>query len=680
MWSSIRRVLIRAVESRGATAFIAASLVVGVLVGLGASVLVWLIGAVTWIVNLLREDLSLGIWAVLITVPIGLLISWGINRRFGPGIEGGGVDATMVGISVRGGYLPTRTLGAKIAATAATLGSGGSAGREGPVVQIGATIGSSFARYTRFGEDQIRGLVAAGAGAGIGASFNAPIAGMLFAMEVIIGGFAIRHLNAVVVASVAAAVTTRELIGAERLLSSPSHVVGHPAELLLYALLGLVAFGAGLLFLRSAENLAVIPETWPGWVRPLAVGLGVGGLIVFEPELFGTGQDFLNQVLRLGPDSGALWLALVVLALLKVLSSLLTWAGGGSGGTMMPSLVVGGSIGAALALVLEPVWTLSALNPGAFAVVGMAATFAATARAPLTAVLIVFEITGDYNLVLPLMLAAALATFLGDRFHPDSIYTLPLRRRGIHLTTTEDIDLLDTVTVGQVMTPPDAVLTPTMTVAEAAAELDRLRHHGLPVTLEGKLRGIVTLTDLAGPVRADPAMPVQDAMTANPITVSPALPVSTALARMAALGVGRLPVVSDESPGTYIGMFRRESVVKAYHLALGATTDRSLYRERLKQRTQPGAGFFEIPIPPLSAAGGRRVRELKWPEGATLVSIRRGSSVLIPRGETLLEEGDTITAFGTGEARVELAFVVEPAPVAEAAPVDDAASRATEEP
>jgi len=661
MWSSLRRLLTRAVESRGATAFVVASLAVGTLVGAGTSLLVWGIAGVSRLAAQLRNDVGLGAWAVLVTVPLGLFVSWALNRRFGPGIEGAGVDATMVGVALRAGYLPTRTIGAKIAATAATLGAGGSAGREGPVVQIGATIGSSFARYTRFGEDQIRGLVAAGAAAGIAASFNAPIAGMLFAVEVIIGGFAIRHLNAVVVASVAAAVTAQQLVGVERLLSSPSHQLGHPTELALYAVLGLVAFGAGLLFLRTADNLAVIEERWPGWVRPIAVGTAVAALIVLVPELYGTGQSYLNQVLRLGPDSGAVALSLAIIAALKILSSLLTRAGGGAGGTMMPSLVIGGSLGAALAILLEPVWSISSLDPGAFAVVGMAATFAATARAPLTAVLLVFEVTGDYNLVLPLMLAAALATFLADRYHPDSIYTLPLRRRGIHLTTMEDIDLLDTVTVGEVMSPVDTELRPTMSVAEAAAELDRLHHHGLPVVAAGKLCGIVTVSDLAEPLLANPQMPLGEAMTAKPITVSPALPVSTALARMAALGVGRLPVVSDELPGTIVGMFRRESVVRAYHHALGATTDRRLYRERLKQRTAEGAAFFELPVHARSAAQGRRVRELPWPEEATLVSVRRGGSVLIPHGDTLLAAGDTITAFGTSEARVELAYLVEPA-------------------
>lgn len=660
MWPRMRTLLVRLVETRGTAAFLAASLAVGVLVGIGASLLVWGIAGIEWLSDRIRVDSGLGVWAAAVTIPAGLLTSWAINRLWGPGIDGGGVTETMVGVSVHGGYLPTRIIGPKIAATAVTLGSGGSAGREGPVVLIGAAIGSSFARYTRFGEDQIRSLVAAGAAAGIGASFNAPIAGMLFAMEVILGNFAIRHLNAVVISSVAAAVTARELVGAERLLTAPPHRLGHPAELILYTVLGVLAFLLASLFIRVSEAAAPLRTRYPGWVRPVVAGLGVAVLVGIRPELFGTGQTYLAGVLRLESVSDELWLTFLVIAVLKILAATLTRAGGGSGGTMMPSLVIGGSLGAALALLVGPVWGVSTLNPGAFAVVGMAATFAATGSAPLTAILIVFEITGNYDLVLPLMLAAALATLLTDRVHHGSLYTMPLRRAGIHLVTTEDIDLLDTVTVGDVMTVPSTVLTADMAATEAAEVLQAGRHHGLPVVDEGRLVGVLTVSDLAVEDGPGDARLVADAMTPRPITVAPGMPVSAALARMAALGVGRLPVVADDSPDRLVGMFRRESVVRAYHQALAAAADRSLYRARLRQRTLKGAGFFELPVPPESPAGGRRVRELPWPEGATLVSVRRGASVLIPHGDTELRTGDTITAFGTGDARVELAHMIEP--------------------
>jgi hypothetical protein len=176
---------------------------------------------------------------------------------------------------------------------------------------------------------------------------------------------------------------------------------------------------------------------------------------------------------------------------------------------------------------------------------------------------------------------------------------------------------------------------------------------------EGRLVGIATLTDLEG-APADALL--SDVMTPNPITASPRMPVSAALARMAALGVGRLPVVSDSSPDHYLGMFRRESVVHAYHQALGASTDRQLYRERIRQRTEPGAGFFEMPVPNASGIDAHLVSQVPWPQGLTLVSVRRGASVLIPHGDTVVRVGDTITAFGSSEARVELAALLEPRP------------------
>ena len=653
------------VGTRGAAAFLVAALVVGVLVGLAAALLVTLIGVVGDAAEPVREGSSswsgLGRWAAVLVLPVGIMVSYAIARRWGPGVESGGVTETMVGLSLHGGYLRTRTVASKIAATAATLGTGGSAGREGPVVQIGATIGSSLARHTRFGEDQIRSLVAAGAGAGIGASFNAPIAGMLFAMEIILGNFAIRHLNAVVVASVAAAVTTRMLVGEERILSGPAHQLDAPAELVLYAVLGLLAVGFGILFLRVLDR--VEGREWsaqlPPWTRPLFFSVVVGLLIAAEPQLLGTGQAFVGELLRLDVGADRVWWGLMTIAAAKTLAAASTRAGGGSGGSFMPSLFIGAAVGGGFALLVEPAWGLSEIDPGAFAVVGMAATFAAVARAPLTSIIIVFELTQDYGLVLPLMLATSLATVIADRLHPATGYTLPLVNRGVHLPSTEDIDLLDTVTVGQVMTLPGTTLTPDISTEHAEMVLDESHHHGVPVVSEDRLVGILTFSDIArdGGPREDRS--VRDVMTPRPITVFPGMPVSAALARMAALDIGRLPVVADEDPLKFVGMFRRSSVVRAYHHALGGSTARSLYRERHRISTQPGATFFEIPIPANSAAHGIRVRELNWPESATLVSIQRANRVIVPHGDTRLETGDTLTGFGSGDSRVEVALLLE---------------------
>lgn len=661
---TLRTKLRQAANSRGQTAFMTAALVIGFLVGLAVVLLVVLVDGAGELAAWIHEKVGNSNVEFFLTVPLGLFVAWALARRFSRNIESGGVTETISAVGLRAGYLSTRTILPKLASTAATLGGGGSGGREGPIVMIGAAIGSSLSRYTRFSEDRIRSLVAAGAGAGIGATFNAPIAGMLFAMEVILGNLAIRHLNAVVVASVVAAVTTHTLVGEEQILSSPGGSFDDPRELLLYLLLGLVAVGAALLFVQILTWIGEFKERyeWPDWTRPVAAGLIIATIALVDDRSLGTGQSFLSGLMRLGDTDSidlVLW-TLPVLVVLKMVTNALTRSGGGSAGTFMPSLFIGGVLGTALIMIVQPIWVFSDLQAGSFAMVGMAATFAAVARAPLTAIIMVFEITGNYSLVLPLMLAASLASFIADRVHPDSVYTMPLTRAGVHLVQTEDVDLLDTVTVGEVMTHLDDTLTPGMTISDAARFLDESRHHGMPVVeRDGRLAGVLTLIDVAL-AEGDPDNTlVKDAMTDRPITVTPTMPVSSALARMAALGVGRLPVVDDVDPRRLVGMFRRNSVVAAYHHALGATTDRHLYRQRLRQRVQPGATFYEVPVPHGSAAAGKRIRDLEWPEEAVLVSIRRDAAVIIPHGDTAIRVNDTITAFGHGDSRVKVAYVLE---------------------
>ncbi len=646
--------------ARGTAQFLTASLALGILVGLGAAVLVWAIAFAFSIWESADDALGWGRWFFVVSIPIGLLISWGLNRRFGPGVSSGGVTETMVGISLHGGYLPTRIIPTKIIATAATLGFGGSGGREGPIALIGGTIGSSFARYTGFGQDQINSLVAAGAGAGIGASFNAPIAGMLFAMEVILRSFSVRHLNAIVITSVIAAVTTQQLVGDERILQSPAYDLADPFQLVLYAALAVVAVLFGVLFLRVLALVGSfrLPRSIPGWLLPLGAGVLVGVIGLFEPRALRTGQEFLGELLAGAADNTEVWYSLFALAAIKVFTTTLTRAGGGSVGTFMAALFIGGAVGAGFALLVDGVWTFSEIDSGAFAVVGMAATFAAVARAPLTSVIIVFEVTGNYGLVLPLMLGAALATFLGERLHADSAYTIELTRNGIHLPTAQDIDLLDTVDVGDVMGSVDDPASPQMTVDELTDLLDRTKHHGVPVVEKGRLVGVVSYTDIAHAGPGDTT--VASIMTERPITVTAGLPVSAALARMAALGLGRLPVVTDADSSEIVGMFRRESVVRAYHAALGTATGRELYRDRIRLRSQPDASFFEVSIIRGSAIANEQVKDVPWPDSATLVSVRRGTSVLIPHGNTTLQPADGLTFFGTAEARVELAHLMEP--------------------
>ncbi|HXV72332.1 MAG TPA: chloride channel protein [Acidimicrobiia bacterium] len=656
-----------ALAEREVGGFLALSALVGVGVGFGAA---GLILALEWVSQLIEplfagDDgsiLSLDRAWIFLTVPFGLTVAWWVAQRFAPEIAGDGVPAATEALLVRGGHIRGRVAPLKLIATTLTVGFGGSAGREGPIVQIGAAIGSWLSRRFNVGEDQLRSLVAAGAGAGIGASFDAPIAGMLFALEVILVSFAPRHMSSVVIASVTAAITTRSIVGPELALRAGEYSLNSFSELVLYALLALAITAVGLFFLRFLDLVESFTHERAerlSWLRPALFGVVIAGLIFIEPALFGTGQAVTDRLLldeqfAAATGRGELWWVLILLAVGKAVATSITISSGGSGGAFMPSLFMGAAVGAGFARFAEQISGGElGLDAGAFAVVGMAAMFAVVGRAPLTAILIVFEVTDarDYGLILPLMLVATLGTFIAELFHKDSVYTMALKRKGIRLTRSGEVDILDTVTVGSVMAGDRLVATPTMTVHDAARMLEANRSHGVPVVDGDTLVGVVTITDLTraeGP--AETAI-VAEVMTPRPVTVDPDTPVSRALERMAALGVGRLPVVASDDPRKLVGMFRREEAVRAYHEALTSTTDHHLHRQRLAQRTQPGAGYYDFRVPVGSIADGRKVRDVSWPEESTLVSVRRGRQVLVPDGDTNLIAGDVITAFGTESSR-----------------------------
>ncbi len=650
---------------------IAIAAVVGAGVGVATVLLVEGIDLVAAGTRELADALPTDWLWMFLAVPAGITAAALISHRFAPETHGDGVPDVAAALIVSGGYVRDRVAAIKVVVTSLTLGVGGSAGREGPIVQIGAGIGSAIARRTGLGEDQIRSLVAAGAGAGIGASFNAPIAGMLFAMEVILGGFHIRHLNTVVVASVSAAVVSRSLVGEDLTFPIVKYPLADFRELLAYAALGLLAVIVAVAFLRLLdviETRAERPRRYPWWTLSLALGGLVAGAgllstILVEdgdalmPEVLGTGQEFVGFLLGGGT---ARWWILAGLVGLKIFATSATLGARASGGAFAPSLFLGAALGTAFYDVLEPVWGFSELRPGAFALVGMSAVFAAVARAPLTSILIVFEITTDYGLVLPLMLATTLATLLTEAIQRDSVYTMALRRMGVRRMQRSEVDVLDTVRIAAVMSTVPTEIDPDDSLGEVQGHLDRSRHHGLPVVAGGRLVGIITVTDILRAGGPSDQVMARNAMTRDPVTVTPESPVSLALERMAALGVGRLPVVDTEDATRLVGIFRREDAVRAYHYALGAETDVELTRDRLRQRIRPGADFFDFKIPEGSVADGRPISEVAWPDGCTLVSVRRGRHVMVPAGPTVLAAGDTITAFGTAGAAERVRMRLSP--------------------
>ncbi len=350
----------------------------------------------------------LGIYFVLLAPVLGGLIYGPLIQRFAPEARGHGVPEVMLAVAERGGKIRPQVAVVKSFASAICIGAGGSVGREGPIVQIGSALGSSIGQVLHVSENRLRLLVACGTAAGISATFNAPIAGVFFALELILQDFAVNSFGAVVLASVVADIIGRAAFGNQAFLSLPAFHIVSTWEFGLYAILGVLGGLAGLAFIRvlyGTEDL--IDRVWhgPEWLRPLVGGLLLGLLLLALPELYGVGYPVLQNAV-----AGQIVLGLLLVLLAgKMIATSLTIGIGGSGGVFAPSLFMGAMLGTAFGVVASALFHGAVGPPGAYGLVGMGAVFAGSARAPITAVIIIFELTGDYTIILPLMVAIVAA-------------------------------------------------------------------------------------------------------------------------------------------------------------------------------------------------------------------------------------------------------------------------------
>jgi CIC family chloride channel protein len=402
----------------------------------------------------------------------------------------------MLAVAELGGRIRPQVPAVKAVASALCIGSGGSVGREGPIVQIGSALGSVIGQLARVPERRLRLLVACGAAGGIAATFNAPIAGGFFALEVILGDFETQSFGVVVLSSVTASARARAVFGSSSFLTLPSFTLVSPVEFVLYAVLGALAGAVGVLFIRvlyGSEDLADRLWRGPAWARPAVGGLLLGLLLLAVPEMYGVGYPVLSHAVE-----GRYVLALVLLLLAaKIVATSLTISIGGSGGVFAPSLFMGAMLGSAFGQVAHTLLPGVTAPSGAYALVGMGAVFAGSARAPITAVLIIFELTGEYTIILPLMFAIVLASGISRRLSGDTIYTLKLRRRGIRIDRPRVVSVMRTVPVSHAMRALPEPLAPE---APLEAVVDRFTHgreQCVPVIdADGELVGIISAVDI----------------------------------------------------------------------------------------------------------------------------------------------------------------------------------------
>jgi CIC family chloride channel protein len=634
---------------------VALALVVGGGAGAGAIVFRYLILGVTEIFTGYRDYSAagrashgwlhgLGPWFVVLAPVVGGLLYGPLIHRFAREARGHGVPEVMLAVAERGGRIRPQVAVVKSLASALCIGSGGSVGREGPIVQIGSALGSTLGQVARVPESRLRILVACGAAGGVSATFNAPIAGVFFGLELILRDFEAESFGVVVLSSFVADIIGRAAFGSQPFLHLPGFELRSPAEYPLYAVLGVLSALAGVAFIRvlyGTEDLADRLWRGPEWLRPAAGGVLLGLVLLALPELYGVGYPPLEDAVR-----GHLALALILALLVgKIVATSLTIAIGGSGGVFAPSLFMGAMLGSAYGMGVHHLLPGSTAPAGAYGIVGMGAVFAGATRAPITAVIIIFELTGDYRIILPLMFAIALAAGVSSRLSGDTIYTLKLRRRGIDLMRGRGANLMQLLHVREAMQPlpePLAADTPLGVVVERIAAAPS---EGLPVVAEdGAYLGTV------GAQQVEEAMR-ENALDATAGELAQDLPplrggqtLEEALTALVRARSG-LPVVgADEGPP--VGWLTQLDVLRAY----GERLQRGLEQAQPTAVRRTGTlarlrGYRVVEVELASGAEpvGRRIGDVPWPPRSTILALTRGDLRVPPDRGATLARGDRLT-------------------------------------
>ncbi len=626
-------------------------------VGLLSGVGVWIFKLlIIWIDEFAHRWVT-GSWLVaFIPVVGGLMV--GLLMFFLVGEERyHGVAGIIEAVALAGGRLRYLRMPVKTLASAISIGSGAAVGPEDPSVQIGANIGSFLGQRLRLSDERVRTLVAAGAAGGIAAAFNAPIAGVFFALEVILGEISTSAFGWVVIGAVASAVFTQAVSGAQPAFTVPAYEFSSPWELFLYLGLGLLAGLISAAYIRLIHGMQDILHTWgaPRWLKPAAAGLVVGLVGLYLPQVLGVGYTTIEQILNGQIVAVGLLLALLVA---KLFLTPLCLGAGFMGGVFAPALFLGATLGSAYGALVLPVFHGLPGEAPAYAMVGMAALLAGAVHAPLTAILLLFEMTNDYRIILPLMFAVGVSLAVSRSLQRDSVYMFGLKRKGIHLDRGRDVEVLQAITVGEVMHKEVLSIPADTSLDNAADILARTRHHGLPVLDEhGELFGIFTIQDLdRAQIENEPIHTVAQACTTKPWVTFPDETIGEALQRMSHEDLGRLPVVSRDNPRRLVGILRRSDVIRAYDIALARRTAarHAAKKVRLDAYTPETVGVNQVVVESGSACDGVTMSQIAWPQDLLIATLQRGRETIIPHGETALHAGDVLIFVAEGEARQQV--------------------------
>lgn len=594
------------------------------------------------------------LWLLPLIVGLGALLGALLVFKIAPEAEGHGTDAAIHAVHHNPRRIRTRAVGVKIVASALTIGSGGSGGREGPTAQISAGFGSLLARLLDLEPADSRVAVATGIGSGIGAIFSAPLGGAVLSSEILYrDDFDATALLPSFIASVVAYVVFGSFEGWSPLFG---YIGGYrfdePLQLLWFALIGVLGGLLGLLYARSFYGLAAVFHRLPipRWASPTLGGVVVGLIGLIIPEVLGTGYGWVQEAF--GPTllTIPLWTVLA-LPFAKILATGLSIGSGGSGGIFGPGMVIGAFLGAAVWRVLEPIAPAVGHDPAPFVVVGMMCCFGAVSRAPLAVMLMVAEMTGSLSMLAPAMIAVGIAWLIVRRSGA-TIYRDQLKNRAEAPAQRLliGLPLFSRIPTARAMAPPRLVLAAHQPVDRAA---DALHTAGLPgapvVDKAGRFQGAVTVTELDA--RRDHDHPVGRMVDAAAPTASPAGRLDVALEALHSGSYRWVTVIDNDRK--IVGTVSLSDLVRAYRRELTASLSRL-------SNLDAGTGVFDMTIPSDSALTGRKLRDARLPGGALVTSIMRGDDVILPTGDTQIRAGDRLTVLGAKEGFETLGRVAGP--------------------
>jgi CIC family chloride channel protein len=593
-------------------------------------------------------------WPLVLAIPaLGGLIVGPLVQFFAREARGHGVPEVMEAVAVRGGVMRPRVVAVKILASAVCIGSGGSVGREGPIVQIGSSMASAIGQMLRVPGRQLRTIVGCGAAAGIAATFNAPIAGALFAVEIIVGDFAVTQFSPIVISAVVATVVSRYFLGNTPAFPVPEYELVSPFELGPYMMVGVLAGLVGTAFVRTlyAAEDAFGRLQVPEWTKASLGGLMIGAIGISFPHVFGVGYSSIEMAL-----SGELPILLLgVLLGVKILATSITLSSGGSGGIFAPSLFLGAMTGGLCGKLLYGWFPDSTAGAGAYALVAMGAVVAATTHAPLSSIIIIFELTQTIDIIPPLMAACVVSSLIAMFLSRDSIYTMKLTRRGVDVHREDDPNVLKSLHVRDIIDRDPQVVP-------ASASLDRVLglivesdHTEFFVTDErGDLIGAIYLYELRRIILEQEHLRslvvAEDLLERNRPTVREDDDLDLVMQIFSHEEVEELAVVAAGNSRKLVGSVHKRDVINAYNqeimrrdLAGGVSTTIAVV-DKVHQVDLGGGYVVQEILAPRSFVG-RSLRDLD-------LRTRQGVQVLIIRS-TAAKTGSSAIRFPDPNARIK---------------------------